>query len=553
MHPRAIAVVCDQGYFPGLQSLINSVYVYHPELPILVFERGFHSAEFTWLRIHPAQIEVRSVDRFPYPAPGMWEAKQQVPAESIAHARTVCLIDVDIVLVSRIDDVFELAEENKIVAARDGVRTYLNIDYQAYTPSIVGQKWEHLNSGLVCFDVRRHWDLAGLWAFSANYGAYSPNRGYPIGLPGLGDQGLLDGVLATLNKHEYYHLLPLHTWHDFRAPGTIKLVEQHEDGTLIVENGHVGERQRILHNIGVKWWMPDADEHHVKDDKLPCFRHFAALDFQEAKRSGSHLATNGNGNGKRNGNGHLNGNGSNGKDGHSLHAGHPIDLRAFLVLHCTKDLEERRQVEDCLTHWRRHHPEMPGLLISDGPEPWHAKVAAAFNLEYHDGIQCRSIEFGALWLTRFLTLAIDAADRHGCDVLWRIHSDTFIQRPFETEPPDADLFGHIHNSNAPHIHGGSSFLRLDAARRILEHIQRCDEFTNRERWLPAGVNEDIRAWAERTGWISIDFMIAAIQSELGLQSAPWPEVHSVCSLTPLPDNCQRYAVLHPVRLPRLWV
>jgi hypothetical protein len=550
LHPRVIAITCDQGYFQGLRALINSVHAYHPELPIIVFERGFHTPELAWLTHHPARIEVRPIARFPYPAPGMWESKQQVPAECIAHARTVCLIDADIVLLSRIDDVFELAEEGRIVAGRDGAESYFNIDHQVYSPSIVGQKWDHLNSGFVCFDVRRHWDLAGLWAFSSNYGDYTPNGGFPLGLPGMGDQGLLDGVLAMLNKRDYYHPLPLHVWHDFRAPGTLKILERHDDGTLIVENGFVGERQRLVHNVGYKWWMPGADAEHTNDDKLPCFRHFAALDFREMKRREAHPAKNGNGNGA---NGRSNGNGSNGKNGHAEHRLQPVDLRALLVVHCAEGLEKPPQIKACLNQWRQHHPGMPGLLISDGVEPWHAEVATEFGLEYHAGIRCRSIEFGALWLTRFLTLAIDAAERHGCVVLWRIHPDTLVQRPFETEPPAVDWFGHIHNAGAPHIHGGSSFLRMDGARRILERIRRCDEFTDWNRWLPAGLNVDIRNWAERTGWISVDFMIAAIQKELGLQSATWPEIHSVCGLTPLPDNHRSFAVLHPVRLPRLWV
>ena len=543
MHPRVIAIACDQGYFPGLRALINSIYAYHPELPIFVFERGFHSVELSWLKSHPACIEIRSIDRFPYPARGMWEAKQQVPAECIAYARTVCLIDADIVLVSRIDDVFELAEEGKIVAGRDGVQNYFDINHQVYSPEIVGQKWDHLNSGFVCFDVRRHWDLAGLWAFSVNYGAYTPNGGYPIGLPGMGDQGLLDGVLAMLDKREYYHLLPLHHWHDFRAPGYLRIVERHDDGTLFVENTHVRQRQRIVHNVGTKWWMPDADADHLDDDKLKCCRHFAGLDFAKLNKPARNAGKNGSVNG--NGVTALNG---NGKNGHKLHR----PFHAFLVIHCTEGHEQQDQIESCLSHWRQHHSDMPGLFISDGPEPWHAQVAAAFDLEYHSGVRCRSIEFGALWLARFLTLAIDAAERHNCDVLWRIHPDTFIQRPFESEPPDADLFGHIHNSDAPHVHGGSSFLRIEAARRILSRIERCDEFADRTRWLPANVNQDIRNWAERTGWISIDYMITAIQKELGLQSATWPEVLSVCNLTPLPDNHRRYAVLHPVRLPKLW-
>jgi hypothetical protein len=546
LHPRIIAIACDRNYFASLKALINSVHAYHPELPVFVFERGFHTAELAWLSNHPAYIEVRPVARFPYPAPGMWEAKQQVPAECIAHAQCVCLIDADIVLLSRIDDVFELADEGKVVAGRDGFESYFNIDHQAYSPSIVGQKWDHVNSGLLCFDVRRHWDLAGLWAFSSNYGEYTPNGGYPIGLPGMGDQGLLDGVLAVLKKRDCLHLLPHHTWHDFRAPGTLKIVERCEDGTLIVENGFLGQRQRIAHNVGYKWWLPDADANNFGDDKLPAFRHFATLDFRAVKREANPSVTN------ANGNGNGNQNGGNGNHGYAARHAHSIDLRALLVVHCTGGHERREQLEACLGQWRHHHPRMPGLLISDGPEPWHAEIAAAFDLEYHAGVRCRSIQFGALWLTRFLTLAIDAAERRGCNVLWRIHPDTLIQRPFESEPPDADWFGHIHNSEAPHVHGGSSFLRLAGARRILDRINRCDEFADSNRWLPPALNADIRDWAERTGWISVEYMIAAIQEELGLQSAAWPEIHSGCGLTPLPDNHRQFAVLHPVRLPKRW-
>jgi hypothetical protein len=552
LHPRIIAIPCDRNYFASLKALINSVHAYHPELPIFVFERGFHTAELAWLSNHSAHIEVRPVARFPYPAPGMWEAKQQVPSECITHARTICLIDADIVLLSRIDDVFELAEEGRIVAGRDGFESYFNTDHQVYSPSIVGQKWDHLNSGLVCFDVRRHWDLAGLWAFSSNYGGYTPNGGYPIGLPGMGDQGLLDGVLAILNKRSSLSLLPMHTWHDFRAPGTLKIIKRGDDGTLEVQNGYVGERQRIAHNIGHKWWLPGAEANHPPDDKLTCFRHFAGLDFRSLNRSGNQSAKNG----KRNGNGTVKGKGGhnrrNGGDGRAVLQAQSIDLRALLVVHCTGGHERLEQIDACLSQWRTHHPQMPGLLISDGPEPWHGEVAERFELEYHQGIHCRSIEFGALWLTRFLTLAIDAAERSGCDVLWRIHPDTLVQRPFETEPPDADWFGHIHNSDAPHVHGGSSFLRIEAARRILARISRCDEFAEWDRWLPATLNADIREWAERTGWISAEYMIAALRDELGLQIATWPEIHSGCGLTPIPENSKRFAVLHPVRLPRQW-
>lgn len=541
MHPRVVAIACDRNYFPGLQALVNSVHTYHPELPIFVFERGFRAAEFAWLANHPATIEVQAIARFPFPVTGMWEAKQQVPAECLSRARSVCLIDADIVVLSRLDDVFELAEDGKIVAGCDGMGSYFDSAYQVYGPSVVGKRWFHLNSGLVCFDVHRHWDLAGLWAFSSNYGAYSPHGGYPLGLPGLGDQGLLDGVMALLNKDQNYHRLPLHSWHDFRRPGHMKITEVESGGQLTVENTFVHQRQRIAHCIGLKWWKPGADSFHPSDDKLRCFRHFANLDLRPG------------------GNGKLR-SGYNGSNGHfekvlaenGATDGSRLPLSAYLLIHCTEAHEKRAQVEACLSQWRVHHPKMPGILISDGVELWHAEVATDFGLEYHEGFRCRRIEYGSLWLSRALTLGIDGAKRHGADVLWQIHSDTLIQRPFQSAPPVADWFGHIHNSDAPHIHGGSSFLRLSSATRLLDRLGDYREFNNRERWMPSELADDVKRWAERTGWISAEYIIASVQDDLGFEMASWPEVHAVCGLTPLPDDKRRYAVLHPVRLPLRW-
>lgn len=245
---------------------------------MLVFERGLQSEQMRWLNAHPTNIQVRSISHFPYHCQGLWEAKQQALAECVGTARVICLIDADIVLLSRIDDVFSRAEEGKIVAGCDGTDLPFGDEYAVYSPSLPGRICRYLNSGFLCLDVNRHWDMVGLWAFSSSYGAYSPNRGYPLAFPGHGDQGILNAILLLLRKEDECHVLPHGVWHDFRNPASFKIVERHEDGTLIVNNCNLKQRQRILHCIGYKWWWDAPETYHgALGDKLRCFRHFFQL------------------------------------------------------------------------------------------------------------------------------------------------------------------------------------------------------------------------------------------------------------------------------------
>jgi len=276
MFDDALAVACDINYFPGCRALINSVFTYHPELPIFVFERGFTEREFSWCATHPAGIHVYSISRFPFFCPGLWEAKQQVFAECVGRARTVCLIDADIVLLSRLDDVFQHAKHGRIVAGCDAMNIYYDDSYAVYGLEMAGRSADGLNSGLVCLDVQAHWDVVGLWAFSSNFAAYSPHGGYPLRLPGFGDQGLLNAIIVRLGKESLCQLLPHGVWHDFRDPRKLRVVESAANGALFVERIATGQRQRIIHSVGEKWWwQSDA----VRDERFDYFRHFFELSF----------------------------------------------------------------------------------------------------------------------------------------------------------------------------------------------------------------------------------------------------------------------------------
>jgi hypothetical protein len=219
----------------------------------------------------------------------------------------------------------------------------------------------------------------------------------------------------------------------------------------------------------------------------------------------------------------------------------------LLIIHATAGGESRAQVEACLAHFRKHHPAMPGLFISDGPEPWHAPVAEAFRLEYHEGVHSKTIRFGSFWLSRMLLLGFECAARHRCDVLWKIDPDTLVQRPFRGEPPPADCFGHIHNERAPHVQGGSVFISVSAAAKIFEAASDCARFTSHDLWLPTGVHPGIQSWARSSGWVSGDFITSFLVTELGLTAAEWDEIYSVCGATPFSPEAHRYAVIHPRR------
>jgi hypothetical protein len=125
--------------------------------------------------------------------------------------------------------------------------------------------------------VIRHWDLVGLWAFASQYGAYSPGGGAPLGLPGHGDQGVLNAVAALLNKSTDFHVLPEGSWCDSTRGCTLRIVARDESGCLEVWNETDGTPQRLVHSSGPKWWTDEGAAHLRRfGDKLDCFLHFVA-------------------------------------------------------------------------------------------------------------------------------------------------------------------------------------------------------------------------------------------------------------------------------------
>ena len=276
---RCFAVACDAGYYPGLRALLNSIWAYHGDaIAVVLYHRGLNDNQLAELRAHPLGVRLVGLEELPFPSPGMWEAKQQIFAHCLGRARCVYLLDADLVLTSDVSDVFELAEAGQIVSSADGGGVDYDGRYAVYGPRLPGTRQPYVNSGSLCLDVVRHWDLAGLWAFASKYGNYSPGAGAPLSLPGHGDQGTFNAIAALLGKPECYHVLPMGTWCDSANRAVVRIRRSPVSGALEVWNETDQARQRLVHSTGPKWWTEEGRAHLVPfGDKLRCFEHFAHL------------------------------------------------------------------------------------------------------------------------------------------------------------------------------------------------------------------------------------------------------------------------------------
>ncbi len=280
-YQQAFAVVADSNFYPGLMALLNSIHVYHgASIRTFVFVYHLTEAQVEEIREHPmgpaiTLLQDVSVRRKPA---GIWEAKQQVLDYLMGRAKVVCLLDADLVLLSKLGDVFNLAERGKIVSSRDGTDPIrFGREYRSFGEKLVGKEMPYFNSGFLCLDIVKHWDLVALWSFSSHFAAYSPNGGAPLRFQGHGDQGLLNAVAGLQDKESSLHLFTQDEWCNsgLWSANRKVVIEKREGKKLTVTNTVTGGRQRLLHSTGPKWWTTQGAEHFSKcGDVLECFKHF---------------------------------------------------------------------------------------------------------------------------------------------------------------------------------------------------------------------------------------------------------------------------------------
>jgi hypothetical protein len=281
---RVFATLSDPAYFPGLWGLLNSIYVHHgDQLRVFVFSHGLETGQLQRLAEHPLTIEVLDTRSLPFSSAGPWEAKQQIMAVLVRRAQCVYLLDCDLALTSNVDDIFALASQGKIVSSTDGYEIDFDAIYARYQPRIVGQQQAYLNSGALCLDVQRHWDLAGLWAFAAQFGQYSKGGGLPLALPGHGDQGVFNALAAMLSKAQDYHPLPEMEWCDCTKGCALEWRNPRTRWKANVINTVTGKRQRLIHSSGPKWWTEEGRQFNARlGDKQAIFEYFSKLLPREA-------------------------------------------------------------------------------------------------------------------------------------------------------------------------------------------------------------------------------------------------------------------------------
>lgn len=283
MYLRAFAVVSDSTYFPGLWALLNSVKAYYDdEIRIFVFGNGLTAEQCLRIKFHAlgnAVTLLTDVGPYAHPPDGTWETKQQTLDFLMGKARCICLLDADIVLLSRIDDVFNLAAQGRIVSSRDGDGLMnMGEEYRCYSENMVGMTWPYFNSGFLCVDVVKHWDLAALWSFTSRFSAYSPGGGGPLKLCGHGDQGTLNAVAALLGKQNSLHLFDQELWCNSGASSHFAALDilARDGPRLSVHHRVTQQKQRLLHSSGPKWWTEEGRRHfRTLGCTLECFEHFA--------------------------------------------------------------------------------------------------------------------------------------------------------------------------------------------------------------------------------------------------------------------------------------
>lgn len=282
-YARAFAVVSDHRFFAGLWATLGSVFAYYEKtMRVFVVGHDLTTEQRAQLGRHPlgSALTVLDTKDFAHHPCGCWEAKQQCASELVAEVETLCLLDADLVLLSRIDDVFDLAEQGLIVSSRDGSGITYGEQYAVYHPTLVGQRRPYVNSGFLALNIRKHWDIIALWAFTSRFASYSPGNGAPFGFPGHGDQGLLNAIIAQLQRSDVVHVLPEHLWCNSSGwcNGRSVRIEHGDGAKLTVRHLPGGETQRVLHSTGPKWWTEEGKQAFAEaGDVLACFESMAQV------------------------------------------------------------------------------------------------------------------------------------------------------------------------------------------------------------------------------------------------------------------------------------
>lgn len=292
MIENSFACIADKNYFVGIWSLINSIYAYHgDEYPVFVFDLGLTGEQIVNLKKHPVNIHVVqaiSPDEYKGNVRKLFfDVRCNLFSYLIGKVKHVYMIDADIVLTSKMDDVFQLAEKGKIVTnlwkyppVNPDEFEFIEKDFRSYGDSVVGKRKLWFQASVFCFDVIKHWDLACMFEQASRFAQWRSSEGYPVYLKGKHEQEMLRHLCVMLNKESCLHQFSVEDWSDSRHERSVIIRKKNEDGTLVVRRKAIDRNQRLLHNTpSEKWWMSEEGLKKLAGagDKLECFQHFYKL------------------------------------------------------------------------------------------------------------------------------------------------------------------------------------------------------------------------------------------------------------------------------------
>lgn len=288
----SFASIADKNYFPGIWSLLNSIYAYHNnKYSAFIFDIGLTDEQKIMLLEHPISTYiVQSVCPISYGKnlkKLFFDVRCGLFSYLIGKVKNVYMIDADIVLTSKMDDVFELSDKGNIVTNLwkyppdvPNAFEFIGEDFRSYGDHVVGKRKLWFQASVFCFDVIKHWDLACLFEQSARFVEWRSNKGYPVFLKGRHEQEVLRHLCVTLNKEHCLYQFGVEDWSDSRHERSVKILKMNDDGTLVVRRKELNRNQRLLHNTPTeKWWMSNEGFKKLAGagDKLKCFQHFYNL------------------------------------------------------------------------------------------------------------------------------------------------------------------------------------------------------------------------------------------------------------------------------------
>lgn len=214
-------------------------------------------------------------------------------------------------------------------------------------------------------------------------------------------------------------------------------------------------------------------------------------------------------------------------------------IQDFAVIVTAAD-EGAPQLELCLSNLRKHHPNIPVRVISDGvDDPSYPKLCKKYKVDYELGTFLKRIETGGLWWKRVL----EAGLSYKKPLFFKIDPDTKFHKPVQ-HWPKYPISGSRHNAGEENdtIQGGCQSFKKGAAEKILNSgILKSDDLFKPHLYRPRGIYQN--NWIP-SGYFTTDYSLMYAIKKLSIEYGNWEEIG--CAWLHAPNNSDlRFSVTHP--------